>query len=440
MKKDNIHALRQKDVDLTAKLKALHQTSVDEGRKFSEEEQKSWNEMHAQREMVRGQIKQEESFLEDERHTPGSALAPTPGVAVVDNKKGPFKSLGEQMVAIAAAARSEGRSTDPRLLKVHEMQAAASGASETVPSDGGFAVQLDFQETILQRMYSDGEILDRVDTIPIGPNANGVKINAVDEDSRVDGSRWGGLQAFWVNEADPYTASKAKYRQIELRLNKLTGLSYVTDELIADAGALTAFLMNAVPRELRFKVEDAIFSGTGSGMPLGFLNSGAVIQVAKDSGDSTATVSTPDILNMWSRLFARSRANATWFINQDVEPKLYPLTLGSGTAVQLLYFPPGMNGNAGPYGRMLGLPVIPVEHAATLGTPGDIVLADLSQYIFADKGAPQFAQSLHVKFLTGENTFRWTYRCDGQPTWKKPLTPKNGSNTQSAFVSLATRP
>ena len=156
-----------------------------------------------------------------------------PDQGVGDPRRDPLQARPLQddrvldLASLDEAARSDGRLIDPRLV-----QAAAAGANESVPSDGGFAVQIDFQQGILERMYSDGEILDRLERIPISPNANGVKINAVDEDSRVDGSRWGGLQAFWANEADPYTASKAKYRQIELRLNKLTGLSYVTDELV----------------------------------------------------------------------------------------------------------------------------------------------------------------------------------------------------------------
>ncbi len=47
--------------------------------------------------------------------------------------------------------------------------------------------------------------------------------------------------------------------------------------------------------------------------------------------------------------------------------------------------------------------------------------------------------SIHVAFLTGEQAFRWQLRHDGQPFWKKPLTPKNGSSTLSPFVALATR-
>jgi HK97 family phage major capsid protein len=310
--------------------------------------------------------------------------------------------------------------------------------SEAVPSDGGFLVQKDFSADLIQRVYQTGEIASRVRRIPIGPNANGVKLNGIDEDSRVDGSRWGGVRAYWVNEADAFTGTKPKFRQIELQLQKLIALCYSTDELLQDAAALEAVISQAFGQELTFKVEDAIINGTGSGQPLGLMNSGAVIQVAKDAADTVATVSTNDVLNMWQRLYGPSRQNAVWFMNQDVEAKLYPLTLGTGTAVQLLYMPPGQNGNQ--YGMLLGRPVIPTEHNATLGTPGDLVLADLSQYMLIDKGAPRQDYSIHVRFLNDEGVFRFVYRVDGQPAWKKALTPKNGTNTQSPFITLATRP
>jgi HK97 family phage major capsid protein len=89
----------------------------------------------------------------------------------------------------------------------------------------------------------------------------------------------------------------------------------------------------------------------------------------------------------------------------------------------------------------MGRPVIPIEYAATLGTAGDIMLADLSQYVMIDKGAIQSATSIHVKFLYDETAFRFVYRVDGQPAWNAPLTPFKGGagSTQSPFVVLATR-
>jgi HK97 family phage major capsid protein len=95
--------------------------------------------------------------------------------------------------------------------------------------------------------------------------------------------------------------------------------------------------------------------------------------------------------------------------------------------------------NAAPYSSLFGRPIVPIEYASTLGTPGDITLADFSQYVLADKRGMQAATSLHVRFLTDEMTFRFTYRVDGQPLWHTALTPFKGANTKSPFVALAAR-
>jgi len=451
MRGTNILALRQRKVELVKKQRALLDAAAEQERDFTQPESAQYEDNIKALQRLEVQLEREEQVLAAERSMlavpddnalfsgadPDGRGARGAGHGTHTTKQEkPFASLGEQLLAVVKASMGNSRDMDPRLVK-----AAASGTSESVPSDGGFLVQKDFSEMLLQRTYMSGQVSQRVFRVPISANANGVKINAIDEDSRVDGSRWGGVLAYWVNEADAFTASKPKFRQINLSLQKLIGLCYATDELLQDASALEAVIMQTFPDEMTFKVEDAIFQGTGAGQPLGILNSGAVITVAKDSGDATATVSTPDVLNMWARMWARSRQNAVWFINQDVEPKLYQLTLGSGTATQLLYTPPGGRGNEGSqFGLLLGRPVIQTEHQATLGTPGDIILADLSQYVMADKGAPQSASSLHVRFLNDETTFRFVYRVDGQPVWKKPLTPKNGTNTQSPFIALATRP
>ena len=443
----NIHALRQRKAELVKAQRAILDLAAKEERAMTESESNQYEDNIKKLEAIEQSLIREEKVLEMERSmTVGqdeNARAardasgidnPAAGAQPGTPEKPPFASLGEMLVAVARSSMGNHR-MDPRLVK-----ASISGTGEASPADGGFLVHKDFSDLLLQRTYEMGQITQRVFRVPISANSNGVKINAIDEDSRVDGSRWGGVLSYWQNEGDSLNATKPKFRQIQIQLQKLTGLCYATDELLQDASALEAVIMQTFPQEFTFKVEDAIINGTGSGQPLGILNSGAVVQVAKDSGDSSATVSTPDVLNMWSRCWGRSRQNAVWLINQDVEQKLYPLTLGSGTAVQLLYTPPGTRDNGGQYGLLLGRPVIPVEYCATLGTPGDIILADFSQYVMADKGAPQAASSIHVRFLNDETTFRFTYRVDGQPVWKKPLTPKNGNNTYSPFISLATRP
>jgi len=136
---------------------------------------------------------------------------------------------------------------------------------------------------------------------------------------------------------------------------------------------------------------------------------------------------------------APSRLNSVWLINQEIEPQLDTLAVPVGTGGFPVYMPPGGIADA-PYGRLKGRPVIAIEQCQALGDAGDIILADFSQYMIADKGGVQSASSMHVLFTTDEMTFRFIYRVDGQPLWNSALTPYKGtSNTLSPFVTLGAR-
>lgn len=341
-----------------------------------------------------------------------------------------FNSFGEQLGAIAR--HYSGGQSDNRLVR------APIGAGETDASAGGFLVQTDFASAIFTRAYDMGDILGRVFKLPISANSNGIKIPAVDESSRATGSRWGGVQSYWVGEGDGATATKPKFRLLELDLKKLMSVMYVSDELLQDQVALESIASQAFSEEIMFMTEDGIFEGDGVGKPAGIMKSPALVTVAKDNGQAAATLSLNNIVSMWSRMWIRSRKNAAWYINQDVEPQLYQLSQTVGTGGLPMFLPAG-GLNAAPYSTLFGRPVIPIEYASTLGTPGDIVLADFSQYVLADKRGMQAATSMHVRFLTDEMTFRFTYRVDGESLWNVPLTPFKGSNTKSPFITLAQR-
>jgi HK97 family phage major capsid protein len=141
---------------------------------------------------------------------------------------------------------------------------------------------------------------------------------------------------------------------------------------------------------------------------------------------------------MWSRLWAPCRANAVWLLNQDVEPQLHTMTLGGTNANLPTYLPPGgLSGKM--YATLIGRPVLPVEWCATLGTVGDIILADLRHYVTITRGMIESAMSIHLRFDYDESSFRFIFRVDGQPWWASALTPYKGSSTQSCFVTLETR-
>jgi HK97 family phage major capsid protein len=350
-----------------------------------------------------------------------------------DHTKKMWKNNGEFLKAVYDAAKPGGN-IDPRLT----YRDSSSGMSEQVPSDGGFLVGQDFAEQLLQKTYDTGLLAPKCTKIPISPGKNGLVANGVDETSRKDGSRWGGIQAYWENEADVFTGKKPKFNKIELKLKKLTGLCYATDELLEDATALEAVISQAFAEEFGFKMDDAIMNGEGVGMPLGFLNSGALVTVPKETGQASGSILLNNIVKMYSHMWSRSKQNALWLINQDIIPQLYTLNISVGNNAFPVYMPPG--GVSGePYGTLFGRPVMEVEQVNTLGSVGDISFADLSQYLLIDKGGINAATSIHVRFLYDESVFRFIYRVDGQPIWKTSLTPYKGANTLSPFITLGAR-
>lgn len=349
-------------------------------------------------------------------------------VVVKDKEK--FSTLGQQLAAVMVASRPSGHA-DPRLFN------AASGLNEGVSSDGGFLVQTDFATELLQDVIQTGVLAPRCRKISISGNANSLKINGVDETSRAS-TRSGGVIGYWKAEAAQKTASKPKFRQIELNLHKLIGLCYATDELLADATALEGFIRQAFAAEFGFLLDDAIINGTGAGQPLGILNSGCLASVSKETGQKAATITAENVIKMYARMFPASLNNAAWFVNQNTLPQLFTMSLSVGTGGAPVFMPAGgLSGQ--PYNTILGRPVIPIEQAATLGTVGDIIFADLGGYLLAEKGGIESAMSIHVKFDYDESVFRFVMRVDGQPVRASALTPYKGSDTLSHFVALATR-
>jgi HK97 family phage major capsid protein len=104
-----------------------------------------------------------------------------------------------------------------------------------------------------------------------------------------------------------------------------------------------------------------------------------------------------------------------------------------------IYIPPG-GLSASPYGTLLGRPIVVLEAMETIGDLGDIALVDLSQYRAVTKaGGARVDTSIHLKFDTDEMVYRFIFRLAGAPWWSSTISPRDGSNTRSPFVTLASR-
>lgn len=355
-------------------------------------------------------------------------------------KNGGFRSLGEMAYHVARTAVHGAGTMDPRLQRL----AATTYSSEGVGSDGGFAVPPDFRAMIMEKVMGEASLLGLCDQLTTQSNSA-----TIPKDETTPWQTSGGVQAYWGGEANSITASKVALEQTSISVNKCTALVPVTDELLEDAPMLEGYLRRKVPDKIGFKVNLAIIQGTGVGQPLGLLNSPCLVSVAKESGQVADTLVGNNVIKMYSRMWAPHRSRAVWLINQDIEPQLLKLSVpgtdNAGNAVTgwggLVYMPPnGLSGT--PYGTLFGRPVIATQACETLGDQGDIIFADMSQYLAVLKAGanPKADVSMHFYFDQNVTAFRFTLRVGGAPWWSSTISGRDGTPTTfSPFVTLDSR-
>lgn len=356
-----------------------------------------------------------------------------PATAKADSRTGGFKHLGEFASCVQAAAmRDDGAHT--RLFN-------AIGMNEGVGEDGGFLVPAEFRDGIMKIVMGEESLLSRCD---VSTTARNAVTQAVDMTTP-----WstGGINVYWEGEGQGATASKQPTQTNTVRLNKLFARVDVTDELLEDAPQLDSYLRTKAPEVMTSVINLALVQGNGVGKPLGFMRSAALVTVAKETSQPADTIHHRNLVKMMGRMYAPSWSRAVWLMHQDVWAQLplisfrdvgaYPST-ASGTAVPAYMPPSGISG--APYGTLFGRPIVLLEAMETIGDLGDIALCDLSQYRVVTKaGGTRVDTSIHLKFDTDETVFRFIFRMAGTPWWSSTISPRDGTNTRSPFITLESR-
>ena len=345
---------------------------------------------------------------------------------VLEDPRRGFRHFGEFSAALIRAASPGHRVIDDRLV----IGAAAPGsnfANEAVGEEGGYLVPPEFANTIREYSLEDDALLPLTSSDPV--SGNSIRI-PVDETTP-----WGtdGIRAYWEGEAGLSTNTKPKLEQRELRLRKLFGVVPVSDEMLEDSVFISSYLPRKLGQSIRYKTNDAIVNGAGTGVPQGFTASGALVTQAKEGPQSADTINANNVAKMYARNI--SPTAAVWLINPDSFNQLVVMSISN----QPVWLPP--SGMAGaPNGTLLGRPVLMSEHCQTLGDAGDIYFAALSWYQTITKGRGiDFATSMHLWFDYDMTAFRAIFRVDGQSIVRAAVTPPNSAVTRSPFVRLAAR-
>lgn len=348
-----------------------------------------------------------------------------------------FKSMADFLLAVAEPERFDFHKRYQSTIDALDSARKSLGLNTYEGEHGASLVLPEFAPTIMERS-ADNDLWSRTDNYTV--SGNSMTFPKWRETNRTNGNRAGGLMHFWRGEEQAYIKSSPAVDGTSLKVNKMTVLVYITEEMLADASyVLPQFVSKRVREEIAFGLGNSIVRGTGVGMPLGYLNAPATITVSKESGQTANTLVGANIIKMWARRDAAAGdANFAWYVNQEVEAALPTLELGTTGNGQLVYMPAGgLSGS--PYATLMGRPVIRTEFNSGLGTRGDIALVDLSRYITINKGGIVETASPHVEFLRDIIAYKFSIRVDGRPADDSPITPFQGTATQSAFVTLETR-
>lgn len=390
---------------------------------------------------IQASIEREQALIEAERSMPAIPAIPALSGAQVterieaDPRRG-FAHMGQFTRAVLQA--SLGQSHDARLLTLGAA-AASTYANESSGADGGFLVPPEYSSSIMSVMEGQENLLNRCRQIPV----TGTSMTFPKNETTAHGAT--GIQAYWDDEAAAMTQSKPAFQFDTVRVHRVTALVPATEEVLEDSAALGPWIEMEAGVKLAFKVSDSILNGTGVGKPLGVMNAPCLVTVSKEGSQAADTLLGANVLKMKSRMPARNYANAVWVMHSDVElllPGLFmPIKNVAGTenvGGTLVYMPPGGLTGA-QYGTLLGRPVVVCESSAAVGDLGDIVLADFSQYIALTKGGVKSDQSIHLWFDQNLRAFRFVLRVGGQPWLSAAIARKNGTSTQSHFVTLEAR-
>lgn len=423
-------------------MKALHQTAESEGRDFTDEENATFNQHTSNIEQIDSIIKARQTTQSRAAKlatlgasTPAAPAIPSAPARITDVKegfesdpKGGFRNQQEFFSGVMQAALT-GKCNDDRLK--FRQTAGSDEHSGVNDAYGAFTIPEGFMGGLMMLDPEVDPVAGLTTNLPVSTPT--IHVNAR-TDKTHSTSVTGGLRVYRRTETDEVTSSRMQTERITLTANSLMGVSYATEELLADSPISFATLVaTGFAQEIGAAILNERINGTGVGQFEGVLTTPALVSVAKETGQAAATIDYKNVVNMYARQYNKNRA--IWLANHNTLPALMQMNQSVGTAGIPAWQPSAREGAPN---LLLGRPIYFTEFCPTLGTVGDLLFCDWSQYLEVTLGGINTAESVHVRFLNNERAFRVSVRNDGRSWWRSALTPKNGS-TLSPFVALATR-
>ncbi|NIP51737.1 MAG: phage major capsid protein, partial [candidate division Zixibacteria bacterium] len=96
--------------------------------------------------------------------------------------------------------------------------------------------------------------------------SNSIEIPYIQNDDRSAGKVYKNILLYWTDELGSKTASKPKFGQAKLKLEKLIGMCYSSDELLEDSPiSIEPLINNLFADAFAWTFDWVLLNGTGAG-------------------------------------------------------------------------------------------------------------------------------------------------------------------------------
>jgi HK97 family phage major capsid protein len=440
-----IKLARQRTSECSAEMRHIMDAYVDQKKPLAAIDKERMEELGTEMDRCTLELDAARTRADQERNDPnakgpgGMALDPIGSqLRSADPRSGRRGATYAQLFG-ASGLSMEGWTTPDEFLAVvlnglSDSRLQAATMTEGVGSAGGFAVPTELAGRWLDLAIEDEIVRPLATTWPMASAERAVPcFDAYDR----SGGDLAGLEIQWLAEAGTGDLQAAKLDLLTLRARAGAIFVEASNQLRADGVNFDTQLENGVVKAMSFGLDRNFLFGLGSNQPLGALASvnSALIVVAKETSQIADTITYTNLLKMFSRLTPGSVSRSMWVAHPSTIPQLATLSIAIGTSGSHV---PVMTESNGQF-TILTRPVRFTEKAKPLGDQGDISLVDFTQYAVGLRQGMVLERSQHVGFMRNVETYRLLIRIDGQPTWKLPVTPVNGAETLSPYITLADR-
>lgn len=399
----------KREREIVERMEAMHDEAKAEGRDFTDDEKKSWNDLREEHERLRAEMGRDQALVEmrgeiEKRITP-------PGAKKELTREDAFAEIGGVAQALA---RAKG-------IRVNAQERQLTSESG---STGGYLIGSELMRTIMSVDPEREIIRSRAMVIPAGdqPNAS-FDIPYYDQSTSVAG----GLEFRKRAEEAEMHLSSMDFGLLKLEPTERSTYVQVGKKTVVngDAVGLGAFIANFFSREKQATEDYLFFNGDGTNEPLGLLNSTAKVTVSRDTSNQIEFV---DITKMYIRML--DQVGAIWVANKTAMEEIVQV---ADAGDNNLVFRTG-DVSRGIPNTLFGFPLLTTTNVPTLGTEGDLMFVNPGYYIIKDGRAWELlVYDVRPEYQLIDYVGVWDV--DGA-SWVANAIEMNDGNTYSPIVAL----